>query len=128
VRKDRRRALEDKTLRVNQIVTRILLDQAIDSSPRFSQTSNRCNTGKVAVWKPLEDIKCRILLEARGERAGFWVQHDYFLFRIGASRMLDPDEPSVCRLIDSSAEMVPNSSPACKRKHVPNWTVLLRAG
>jgi hypothetical protein len=57
-------------------MARILLGQAIDSSPRFCQTSNCCDAGKVSVWKPLEDIKCRILLEARGEQARFWVQHD----------------------------------------------------
>ena len=64
--------LEHETLRVDQIVARILLGQAVDSSPRFSQTSNLCDTGKVTVWKSFEDIKCRIHLESRGKRAYFW--------------------------------------------------------
>ena len=58
VHKDRRRGLEHETLRVDEIMARILLGQAIDSSPRFCQTSNCCDAGKVSVWKPLEDIKC----------------------------------------------------------------------
>jgi len=73
VREDCRQDLEHETLRVDQIVARILLGQPVDSPPRFSQTSNRRDTGEVPVWKFLEDIKCRIHLESRGKRARFWL-------------------------------------------------------
>jgi hypothetical protein len=96
--------LEHKTLRVNQIVTRILLCQAIDASPRFCQTSNRCNAGEVTVWKLLVDIECRVLPEARGERARFWVQHD----------------------ISFSESVLPACWTLSRRGSVVLWTVRLR--
>ena len=59
------RDLEHATLRADQMAS-IVLGQAVDSSPGFSQTSNRCDTGKVTVWKPFEDIKVESILSPVG--------------------------------------------------------------
>jgi len=73
------RSLEHETLRVDQIAARILPGQAVDSSPRLSQTSNLGDTGEGTVRKSSENIKCRIHLEARGKRACFCLYHDCVL-------------------------------------------------
>jgi hypothetical protein len=79
VRKNCRRGLEHETLRMDQIAARILRGQAVDPSPRLCHTSNRCDTGKVTVWKSFKNIKCRIYLESRGKRAFFCLYHDCIL-------------------------------------------------
>jgi len=65
--------LEHDTLSMDQIVAGILLRQAIDSSPRYTQTSNRCDTGKVTVWKAFEYIKCRIHPQPCRKRVYLWL-------------------------------------------------------
>jgi hypothetical protein len=65
--------LEHDTSRVDQIMAPHNTGQAFDSSPRFSQTSDRLDTGEVTIWKSLEDIKRRIHLELRLKRMYFWL-------------------------------------------------------
>src|ERR1700680_5070356 len=65
--------LERDTSRVDQVTAPHNTGQAFDSSPRFSQTSDRRDKNEVTVWKSFEDIKRRIHLEPRWKRMYFWL-------------------------------------------------------
>ena len=65
--------LEHDTSRVDQIMAPHNTGQAFDSSPRFSQTPDRRDTGEVTIWKSSEDIKRRIHLEPRWKRIYLWL-------------------------------------------------------
>src|ERR1700674_3040358 len=64
---------EHDASRVDQIMAPHNTGQAFDSSPRFSQTPDRRDTGEVTVWKSFEDIKSRIHLEPRWKRIYLWL-------------------------------------------------------
>jgi hypothetical protein len=63
--------LEHDTSRVDQIMAPHNTGQAFDSSPRFSQTSDRPDTGEVTVWKSLENINVESTLSPAGTECIF---------------------------------------------------------